>query len=517
MKHSLCEKQQAAASGRPASNRPTAGRANPKAAFRYRIDVYDRLAEDREALFAAAEKLAASLNVPPELKGQFGVSGTNSSCPGLLRRDIIEAMAASSRKVAPLNRLGDEIRRTVKSVYGDEYDAAPANSCEALLGITYDALLTPPLLGRGEPYRVRCVAPIERHIEHHLSYGRPFPPRYKDLFADRGSTAGELGLLGRRYMSTDIVLVELPGARYDLHGLKHYPTPLLMNVDANASAAALRQAAAVHRMDLVGFLSLGYDTPGYGYRERDVDGTPVLQRLIGELAEELGVVYVSDNAWGMPFVGTDPRRTKADVMLYSMDKVTGSPIGGLAIGREAAMVNLRRALGIHGERWGNVSAHGKASHVAGDPGRETMAGMLAALRVLRDSPDIVTKPIDDTHMIVMDELSRMRSTLGTGIVVTKSYNLGGIEINYEGTWADGKVGIPIFNIEDRVAGSNLLSRCLARMGMVPNQAEDGNLVLTPGLGTVDEDGHLIEERMRLAARGLFSVLALLAEWVDERS
>jgi hypothetical protein len=517
MKNSPGRKQQTAVAAPPANSQTLPGRSFSKSALRYRIDVYDCLAEQREALFEAADKLAASLGVPPELKAQFGVSGTNSSCPGLLRRDIIEAMSSSSRKVAPLNRLGDEIRRMVKSVYGDEYDAAPANSCEALTGITYDALLTPPLLGRGEPYRVRCVAPIERHVEHHLSYGRPFPPRYKDMFADRGATAGELGLLGRRYMSTDIVLVELPGARYDLHGLKHYPTPLLMNVDATASAAALRQAATIHRADLVGFLSLGYDTPGYGYSERDADGTPTLQRLIGCLAEELGVVYVSDNAWGMPFVGTDPRLTKADVMLYSMDKVTGSPIGGLAIGREAAMVNIRRALGIHGERWGNVSAHGKASHVAADPGRESMAGMLAALRVLRDSPEKVTKPIDDTHAIVLDELSRQKSVLGTGIVVTKSYNLGGVEINYEGTWANGKVGIPIFNIEDRVAGSNLLSRCLARMGVIPNQAEDGNLVLTPGLGTVDEEGNLIEERMRLAARGLFSALALLAEWVGERS
>ena len=130
----------------------------------------------------------------------------------------------------------------------------------------------------------------------------------------------------------------------------------------------------------------------------------------------------------------DPRKTKADVMLYSMDKVTGSPIGGLAIGREASMVNIRRALGIHGERWGHVSAHGKASHVAGDPGRETMAGMLAALRVLRDSPEQVTKPIDDTYLIVMDEFVRMKGALGKGIVITKSYNLGGVEINYERTW-----------------------------------------------------------------------------------
>lgn len=484
-------------------------------ALQYKIDLYAHLAEHRERLFSEADKLASSLAVPAELKGQFGVSGTNSSFPGLLRRDITDAMNAASRSVMPLSRLGDEIRRTVKSVYGDEYDAAPANSCEALLWVTYDALLTPPMFGRGEPYRVRCVAPIERHIEHHLSYGRPFPPKYKDMFADRGATSGELGLLGRRNLGTEIVFVELAGARYELHGLKYYPSPLLMNVDAKASAAALRRAAEVHRADLAGVLSLGYDTPGYGYGEHDPDGTPTLQRLMGEMAEDLGVVYVSDNAWGMPFVGTDPRRTKADIMLYSMDKVTGSPIGGLAIGREAAMVNVRRALGIHGERWGHVSAHGKASHVAADPGRETMAGMLAALRVLRDAPQKVTRPVDDTYAIVIDEFSRMKNSLGQGIVITKSYNLGGVEINYEGTWRHSRFGIPIFNNEDRVAGSHLLSRCLARMGIVPNQAEDANLIVTPGLGTVDAEGVVIEERMRLAVRGLFLALGLMAEWASD--
>src|SRR5690348_539428 len=220
-------------------------------ALQYKIDLYAHLAEHRERLFSEADKLASTLGVPAELKGQFGVSGTNSSFPGLLRRDITDAMSAASRSVMPLSRLGDEIRRTVKSVYGDEYDAAPANSCEALLWVTYDALLTPPMFGRGEPYRVRCVAPIERHIEHHLSYGRPFPPKYKDMFADRGATSGELGLLGRRNLGTEIVFVELAGARYELHGLKYYPSPLLMNVDAQASAAALRQASEVHRADLV--------------------------------------------------------------------------------------------------------------------------------------------------------------------------------------------------------------------------------------------------------------------------
>jgi hypothetical protein len=116
----------------------------------------------------------------------------------------------------------------------------------------------------------------------------------------------------------------------------------------------------------------------------------------------------------------------------------------------------------------------------------------------------------------MDEFSRMKNSLGEGIVITKSYNLGGVEINYEGTWKNSRFGIPIFNNEDRVAGSHLLSRCLARMGVIPNQAEDANLVITPGLGTVDEEGIVIEDRMRLAARGLFLALGLMAEWADER-
>lgn len=480
----------------------------------YRVDFYQRLSAMRSKLFVEADLIGAALKIPDALKGKIGVSGTNSSCPGLLRRDIQEAMVKSSREVMPLHFLGDEIRRTVKSIYGDAYDAAPANSCESLLAVTYDALLTPPQMGPGESYRVSCIGLVERHIEHHLSYGRPFPPRYKDVFADRGATAGEMGLLGRRNWATDIVLVELAGARYEAHGVKFYPTPLLMGVDAHRSAAALRRAAETHRVNLVGLISLGYDTPGYGYSEHDADGTPTLQRLMGELAGELGVLYIADNAWGMPFVGTDPRRTKADVMLYSMDKVTGSPMGGLAIGREEPMVNIRRALGIHGERWGSTSSHGKASHAAADPGRETMAGMLAALRILRDSPETVTKPIDETHAIVVDAFQRVMDSYGGGIVVTKSYNLGGVEINYERTWRDGSFGLPIFNNEDRIAGTNLLNQCLARMGVLPSQADDGNLIITPGLGTVDEDGKLIEERMKIVARALAAAVALMGDWSE---
>ena len=447
-----------------------------------RLDLYEHLASNREKILAEAERVGAGLQVPSELKGRFGLSGANSSLPGSLRRDILDEIERRMGEVAPLRLLGDEIRRTVKSVYGDEYDAAPTNSCEAALAISYDALLTPPQIGRGEPYRARCIGLLERHAEHHLSYGRPFPPRYKDMFADRGATAGELGLLGRRLLNTDIVMVPMAGASYRVHGIKSYPTPLLLNTDATATATALRKAAIVHAPMLSGFVTLGYDTPGYGYGEKGEHGAPLLLGEIGSLAAEHGVPYVCDNAWGMPFIGTDPRGVGADVMLYSMDKVTGAPTSGLIVGREDAMVSIRRAIGIHGERFGATSSHGKGSHAAADPGKMAMLGVLAALRALRDRPEIVTGPIDRTYDVVVDEYARARADVGDGIVISKSYNLGGVEVNYEGSWSDGRLGIPIFTHEDRIAGSSLLSLCVARMGVLVGIADDANVIINPGWG-----------------------------------
>jgi hypothetical protein len=306
----------------------------------------------------------------------------------------------------------------------------------------------------------------------------------------------------------------MAGASYQVHGIKFYPCPLLLETDAAATAGAMARAAQVHARDLAGFVTLGYDTPGYGQADKSQDGTPALLARTGALAAEHGVPFVCDNAWGMPFIGVDPRSVGADVMLYSMDKVAGAPTSGLLIGREGSMVNVRRALGVHGERFGATSAHGKAVHVAADPGKMTMVGVLASLRILRDRPALVRRPIDATYDIVVDEYERMKGALGDGFVITKSYNIGGVEVNYERTWADGKTGIPIFNNEDRVAGCQLVNLCAAKMGVLVGIADDANILINPGLGTVDDDGAVIEERMRLAVRGLFASMALLREWVD---
>ena len=52
------------------------------------------------------------------------------------------------------------------------------------------------------------------------------------------------------------------------------------------------------------------------------------------------------------------------------------------------------------------------------------------------------------------------------------------------------------------------------MGVLPGQADDANIIINPGLGTVDERGVVIEERMRLVIRALFAAMVLLRRWAD---
>ncbi len=481
-----------------------------------RFDLYDFLARHKSEIVAEAETIGKDLAIPDKLRDRLGSTGANSALPGTLRRRCLDAIDDGMSSIQSPKEIGDDIRRLVKSVYGDEYDAVPTNSCESALLVTYDALLTPPKVGPGEPYRSRVVGLVERHAEHHLSYGRPFPPRYKDGFADRGATAGELGLIGRAQYATDCVMVPMSGARYELHGIKMHPTPLLMETDAERTTEAIKRAASIQASNLSGFVTLGYDTIGYGYGEKADCDVPMLQKNIGNLAALCGVPYITDNAWGLPFVGADLRKLGADVMLYSMDKVGGAPTSGLIIGKEWPMVNIRRAMGVHGERFGTPSAHGKGLHVHADPGKMSMLGLLAALRILKDEPESITESIDDIFDIVTDEHSRMKGNLPDGIVITKSYNFGGVEVNYEGTWrasnGGAKIGIPIFNNEDRVAGSNILSHVTAAMGILPGVTDDANVIINPGLGTSDSNGQLIEENMRLVARGMFRAFALMADW-----
>ncbi|KAB2954614.1 hypothetical protein F9B85_02770 [Heliorestis acidaminivorans] len=480
--------------------------------FKYKFQMYKNLQASLPAIYGEAKKAADEIGIPTEIRGKFGLTGAISGCPAPLRKDIVEASEKAGQEVVPLAKYVDEIRELVKDVYGEEYDAAPTSTCEAALWVTFDCLFTPPNLGRGDNYRARYIAPYEKHLHHQGAYGRPFPAKYKDIFADRGTTAGELGFYGKRQNNLDAVIVPLEGAKYDVHGIKYHPVPLLSQVDTEASLKRIEEVAAQQAESLTGFTSLGYDTVGYGYSQRDEEGTPFLQKGIAKIAKKYNVPYVIDNAWGIPFAGTDIAKTGADIFVYAMDKATGAATSGLIIGKEDVMVPIRRAMGMHGDRFGTTASYGKAAYVTFDPGKEALATQVQALKVLRDKPEIVTKPVDDLERIVREEFNNLHPTLKKGIVITKSYNSTAVEVNYEGTWKDG-MGLPIFSIEDMYAGSNIFQTGMAQMGVIPTVAYDGNIFISPGLGTTDEDGQLNEELARYAIRALVRLLEIVGRHV----
>ena len=482
------------------------------ATFKYKFQMYKHLQANIPNIYAEARKAADEIGIPQELRGKFGLTGAISGCPAPMRRAVQAAAEKGGKEVIPLSKLVEEIREIVKDVYGDEWDVCPINTCEAGLWVAFDVLFTPPSMGRGDAYRTRYIAPLEKHMHHQAGYGRPFPPKYKDFLADRGCTAGELGFYGKRLNNLDVVVVPLVGARYDNHGIKYWPVPMLLNVDPDESIDRIATVAADHVTMLAGFASLGYDTPGYGYAVKDESGTPLLQKYLGELAREFNVPYVVDNAWGLPFVGTDPRKINADVIVYSMDKATGAATSGLLIGREDVMVPIRRALGMHGDRWGTLASYGKAAYVTQDPGKEALLTQVAVLKELRDHPETFKRPVDDLMRIVTEEFAELPAKLRENLVISKSYNSGTVEINYEKTWSGKELGFPIFSIEDMYAGSHIIQTGLSQMGIIPTIAYDGNIFISPGLGTCDEDGNIVEPIMRYAVKGLVKLLQIIGKY-----
>ncbi|MDR3460094.1 MAG: aminotransferase class V-fold PLP-dependent enzyme [Verrucomicrobiae bacterium] len=473
---------------------------------KYRFQLYKELHKNMPAIYAEAKKFADEIGITPEMKGKLGLTGAVSSCHALLTRGVSQAIEDASRKVIENKFLIEEIREVVKDVYGDGYDAAPTNTCEAALWVSYDSLATPPMTGRGDNYRARYLAPLERHLHHHGGYGRPFPPSYKDLFADRGVTAGELGFSGKRLDNTDAVFVPMEGTKREIHGIKQHPALLLANHDAKKTLARMEQTAARHGAYVTAFSSLGYDSTGYGYGAKDAGGAPVLQSGMAKLAKEYGVPYIVDNAWGTPFIGADPRKLGADVMAYSMDKASGAPTVGLIIGREDVMVPIRRALGYHSDRSGMGFSYGKAAYVTNDPGKEALVGLLAALKILRDQPVVMTRPIDGLLKIVKEEFKALPKKFHSDLIISKSFNSLAVEINYENTWKDGQPGIPIFSIEDMYAGTHIFQAGMMQMGIIPTIAYDANIFISLGLGTLDADGNLLEKETRLIVKAMVGLM-----------
>jgi hypothetical protein len=474
--------------------------------------MYKHLQAHMQDIYAEARKAAGEIGVTSEMRGNIGLTGAISGCHGFLKREVSDAMDDVARKVVSSASLDEGIRDVVKEVYGDGYDAALVSTCEAGLMVSFDVLCMPPTLGRGVPYRGRYIAFYERFMHHPGAYGRPFPPKYKEYLSEQGETAGEYGIQGKRAANLDAVIVRMEGARYDCHGIKYNPTPDLLHVDGEKTVAQVAEVAARHADSLVGFASLGYDAPGYGYGDKNDAGIPLIQAGLSDLAARYDVPYIVDNAWGAPLIGADIRELGADVMVYSMDKVTGSPTCGLMIGREEPMVQIRRALGIHGTRAGSLSSHGKAAYVTVDPGKEALVGALAALRILKDRPEIALTSFDQLYNIVLQEFDSLPDALKRGWSFFKSPNSMAVEMTYNDSWADGEFGIPIFSVEDMYSGSNLIQNCISQMGILPTITFDGGIWVSNGLGNVDEDGRLLEKPTRLALQGLFKSIEIVSRY-----
>jgi len=486
--------------------------------WKYRYQLYKHLQAQTQAIFAQARAAGQELGITPDRRGKLGLTGAVSAMHGALRREVAQAMDDAAFEAVSSAALDEEIREVVKDVHGDGFDAALVNTCEAALMVAFDVLCVPPSMGRGNPYRGRYLALFERFMHHPGAYGRPFPPKYKEYLAEQGESSGEYGIQGKRAPNLDAVITRMAGADYCAHGIKYHPAPNLLQVDGEATLAQLEEAAERQHGSLVGLASLGYDTPGYGYGQKTAQGIPIIQQGLGRIARKYDIPYIVDNAWAAPLIGADIRALGADVMVYSMDKVTGSPTCGLIIGKEEPMIQIRRALGIHGPRNGGLSSHGKAAFNAIDPGKEALVGALAALRILKDRPATVLGALDRLHEIVLDEFNGLPEPLREGWTFFKSPNSLAVELTYNGTWGthgagemhDGYGGIPIFTVEDMYAGTNLIQAGLVQMGLAPTITFDGNIWVSNGLGNVDRDGVLLEEPTRLALKGLFKMIEIVS-------
>jgi hypothetical protein len=476
---------------------------------------YEHLLANRESIRSEARDAAKEMGLD-RFEGQLGLNSTSSTCPGPLPKYVWDALVeARKKRVLPIRIVESELRDLVKETYGDDYDAVALNTCESALRISFDTLVAPPIMARGSTYRARFIAPYTHDDEFMVGYGRPFPPKYKNLYVDRSVSAGEAGVEAKTLANVDAVIVKLVGARYEVHGVNYNTCPMLADVDPERSAQRIDEVAQRHIDTLAGFETIGDDTPGFGYGTKDCNGIPILQRRIGELSEKYDVPYIVDAARGIPIIGTHPRDIHATVMMYSMDKVVHAIASGLLIGREEEMVPIRKVLGTHGDRTGSASSHGKAAFSFADPGRDAVISQIAILKEIVDSPSSFRDPVDKYYSIAREEFARLEpSWLRAGLIITKSYHLGCVEVNYEHTWTEGRFGIPFFTTEDNFTNTNLIVSCLGEMGVFPPQIYGGNIQLTSGLGDTDEDGNLIEENIRVAIRALVRSLNIVCKYAD---
>ena len=89
-----------------------------------------------------------------------------------------------------------------------------------------------------------------------------------------------------------------------------------------------------------------------------------------------------------------------------------------------------------------------------------------------------------------EEFKALPKKFHNDLIISKSVNSLAVEINYENTWKNGQMGIPIFSIEDMYAGTHMFQAGMMQMGIIPTIAYDANIFISLGLGTLDAEGQL---------------------------
>jgi hypothetical protein len=421
-------------------------------------------------------------------------------------------IAANKGPVKPLRYYQEQLRYLVKSIHGDAYEGVVLNTCESVLRVVNEVIFAPPTMRKGDAYRTRVLMPYNEDFEYLGGYGRPFPPIYKGLSADRSQSAGELAVEGKSLVNLDTLIARYAGARYEVHGIKPQLVPFLQSIRVGETMARFRQIADRNAHLLSGFQSIGYDTPGYGHSEKNDFGAPLMLSETSALAHEYDLPHFVDCGGGVPVIGYHPDHVDADLMCWSMDKASRASACGLLIGKESVMLPIRKACGVAGQRFGDSISHGKALFSFADPGRDALVSLIAYLTVLRDRPDLVIEPIDRFHEILEESLQSFKyEAFLPGIKLTKSYSWGGTELNYQQTWCNDHPGIPISTIEDYFSGTSAIPIAMEEMGVAPATVYAGNMFISPGLGTLDDDGMLIEDYARLSAQALVRSMEIVCE------
>jgi hypothetical protein len=115
------------------------------------------------------------------------------------------------------------------------------------------------------------------------------------------------------------------------------------------------------------------------------------------------------------------------------------------------------------------------------------------------------------YAILLEELDGFRpKRFREKLLVTKSHHMGGIELNYAGTWDADGFGLPLYNLEDLYIGSNAFDAALTAMGQAPSTIYGGSVLIGPGLGLLSGNGELDADATRVAFRALVKAFEIVA-------